>query len=107
MQINSLPRPAALPSRTRRESANAAISAAIAQVQQEVPRLIEEGHVIVGIDISCGRPTIQLMASARLGAMAEAGDAAYWMCGYDTMGYYRKGQLIRRACRVIWIERGH
>lgn len=107
MQIPDIHRPAALPSRTRRDSANAAIAAAIAQVQQEVPRLIEEGHAIVGVDISCGRPTIQLMATARLGALAEAGEAAYWMCGYDQTGYYRKGQLIRRACRVIWIERGH
>lgn len=107
MQIHSIHRPAALPSRTRRESANTAIAAAVARVQHEVARLIEEGHVIVGVDISCGRPTIQLMATARLGAMAEAGEAAYWMCGRDDMGHYRKGQLIHRACRVIWIERGH
>jgi hypothetical protein len=74
-----------------------------------VDRLDRQGHTVIGVDLSVGRPTVQLQASARLAAMADEQRGAYYMHGVDRDGQrYRKGQLLDyRDVVVIWIERGH
>lgn len=94
------------PNRAARESSNAIVAKSMQALQREINSLIDDGHVIVGVDITCGRPTIQLMSTPHLARIADDGRAAYWMRGQDQCGHYRKGQLLDRECTVIWIERG-
>jgi hypothetical protein len=99
--------PPAKPTPTR--TANAEALRQLGLLRGVVDRLDRQGHTVVGVDLSVGRPTVQLQASARLAAMADEQRGAYYMHGVDRDGQrYRKGQLLDyRDVVVIWIERGH
>lgn len=75
----------------------------------EADALMNEDHVVVGIDTLLGLPTVQLAASPRLSAMADEFNGAFYQQGVDNRGQaYRKGVLLNRTegVRVVWIERG-
>jgi len=85
---------------------NAAITQGMDIVNAEKASLMADGHVILGVLVHGGRPVIELQASKLLARMADEGRGAYWMKGQDEHGPYRKGQLLDRACNVVWVERG-
>lgn len=91
------------------KSANHQLMDALLAAMEEACRLANEGHVIVGLDISAGRPTIQLERSAVLAHYVEVGKASYTTHGIDRNGQRRRvGELLGRGvCRVTWMEVGH
>lgn len=93
-----------------RQSLNETMLERLRLVVTETDALMLDDHVVVGIDVTAGMPTIQLAASPRLAAMADEQRGAYYMRGVDAQGqHYRKGLLLDRTpgVRVVWIERGH
>jgi hypothetical protein len=94
--------------RSRREFQNQAMLRALMRAFEATKTLIEEGHTVVGVDISTLRPTVQLQAGPRLAAMADEQHGAYFMRGVDTAGqHYRKGMLLNwQDVNVVWFERG-
>lgn len=85
---------------------NRLVMDALMQAMEEACRLANEGHTIIALDISLGRPTIELAATPRLAAMAERGDAAYYTFAIRDGKRRRGGQLHGRACTVKWYEEG-
>lgn len=84
---------------------NNIIMDALISAMEEACALANEGHTIIGLDITLGRPTIQLAATPRLAAMAETGAAAYYSFGIGQDGHRRRGgQLHNRRCVVKWYE---
>jgi hypothetical protein len=94
-------------------TARAAHAAGIAKqldiLREAVRMLTAAGHTILSAGVGNARPFVFLAPSAKLGAIADQGRAAYWMHGIDEDGQrYRKGQLIDyRNVLVTWTERGH
>jgi hypothetical protein len=94
------------PSRT---PPNVAALQKLALLGQAIESLDREGHEVADVDLSSGKPTVQLLASAKLAAMASDGRAGYYMRGVGTDGRaFRKGILLAyRNVNVVWVERGH
>jgi hypothetical protein len=78
-------------------------------IGRAIESLDREGHTVIGVDLSIGKPTIQLEATGRLAGMADGGQAAYYMRGIGANGLpFRKGTLLAyRNVNVVWFERGH
>jgi hypothetical protein len=94
----------------RRRALNAATLERMRQAISEADALMQDDHVVLGVETVHGAPTVQLAASPRLAAMADEDRGAYYMRGVDAQGqHYRKGILLGRTpgVRVVWIERGH
>lgn len=99
-----------LSERARRAAApaNQAVMDALLEAMQEACRLANEGHTVVGMDISGGRATLQLERSRHLANLVESGAAAYTTHAIGTDGQRRRvGELLGRGrCRVTWMEVG-
>lgn len=92
-----------------RAALNAAALSKLVLMENAIESLDREGHTVIGVDLSIGKPTIQLEATGRLAGMADGGQAAYYMRGVGADGLaYRKGTLLAyRNINVVWFERGH
>lgn len=97
------------PHTPQRAAINADVMAKLSLMECAIVMLDREGHAVIGVDLSASKPTLQLQASARLAALAEGGQGAYYMRGIGADGLaYRKGTLLAyRNVRVVWFERGH
>lgn len=96
--------------RAERKTMNAIMLERLRLAVTEADALMLDDHVVVGVDVSAGVPTVQLAPSPRLAAMADEQRGAYYMRGVDATGqHYRKGLLLDRTpgVRVVWIERGN
>ncbi len=93
----------------RRTAINAEALTKLVLMERAIESLDREGHTVIGVDMSVGKPTLQLESSAKLAAMAQDGQAAYYMRGIGANGLpFRKGILpAYRNVNVVWFERGH
>lgn len=74
-------------------------------VMEETYRLANEGHTIVGLEIRDGRPVIEILPSHRLRHLAKMEHGATYIAHGISGGQRRStGELLGRACRVLWIE---
>ena len=70
-------------------------------------RLTHEGYDIAGLEVRNGMPVIELVPTARLAEMAHHEHGATYIAHSLCDGVRKRtGELLRRTCRVIWIEKG-
>jgi hypothetical protein len=82
--------------------------AALQALLKEARAMDAAGFDIVSAEIpEAGKAILQLAGSARTQRLVEEGVAVYYMRGYSaTLGHYRRGQILNRACNVCWFDRG-